>query len=438
MKQRIIDYSLNETVHSSFSLMGHFSKSPKTKDILEGSTGTLNYHDGMAEVEITPIIDYEVGNAGAHVDVETEDDSTIYGCLEDGTYVRFNSFSLTYGIHHAPGFSVAKYVVDDIDFSKHEFTLDNHLTYDHVLGTYDSLNEFGAFVVPELMKKEKSENPPFYIGGSEDFDVYLTYEWKQYGNRVNVSVKAQVELEIRIKRQNSKVDPFIKDFGAFLSVINNSTINTTSVRYVDKENNVLRTHLFVGPHTERKGKTNYSYGIGSDFNFGIYKDKLEKIIDFILTKKDDQFDKLVQNYLYNIDDDLNLDSALINYVNSIDIYMSGRRYSNGTRIKKLFKKINFWLEQFPEKLYGLYFDKSKRLANDDKRDAFVHSLVDTRDYLTHFDKKNSPYLISDSARVTYITQIRALIHIYILHTYGIPDNNIWNYYRRFILDRISG
>lgn len=118
--------------------------------------------------------------------------------------------------------------------------------------------------------------------------------------------------------------------------------------------------------------------------------------------------------------------------------MNGSRYSDGTRIKKLFKKINFWLEHFPEKLYGLYFDKSKQLANDDKRDAFVHSLVDTRDYLTHFDKKNSPYLISDSDRVTYITQIRALIHIYILHTYGIPDNDIWNYYRRFILDRISG
>ncbi|NRO29103.1 HEPN domain-containing protein [Lactobacillus helveticus] len=437
MKQRIIDYSLNETVHSSFSLMGHFSKSPKTKDTLEGSTGTLNYHDGEAKVEMTPVIDDEVGNAGAHIDVENEDDAMVYGCLEDGTYVRFNSFSLTHGIHHAPGFSVAKYVVDDIAFSKHEFNLDDRLTYDHVLVTYDSLNEFGAFVVPELMKKERSENLPFFIGGSEDFDVYLTYEWKQYGNRVNVSVKAQVELEIRIKRQNSKVDTFIKDFGNFLLIINNSTVNTTSVRYFDKDGNVLRTHLFAGPHTERNGKTDYSYGINSEFNFDNYQDKLKQIMNFILTEKNDQFDKLVQNYLYNIDDDLNLDSALINYVNSIDIYMNGRRYSDGTRIKKLFKKIDFWLEQFPEKLYGLYFDKSKRLADDDKRDAFIQSLVDTRDYLTHFDKKNSPYLISDSDRVTYITQIRALIHIYILHTYGIPDDSIWNYYRRFILDRIS-
>lgn len=437
MKRRI-DFSLNETVHSSFSLMGHFSNSPKTEDILEGSTGTLSYHDGLAEVEMTPVIDDKVGNAGTHIDVDNEDDSTIYGCLEDGTYVRFNSFSLTHGIHHAPGFSVAKYVVDDIAFSKHEFDLGNHLTYNHVLVTYDSLNEFGAFVVPVLMKEDKSEKPPFFIGDTEDFDVYLTYEWKQYGNRVNINVKAQVELEIRIKRQNSKVDAFIKDFGAFLSIINNSTINATSVRYIDKDGNVLRTHLFAGPHTERNGKTDYSYGISSEFNFGNYQDNLKQIMDFILTEKNDQFDKLVQNYLYNVDDDLNLDSALINYVNSIDIYMNGSRYSDGIRIKKLFKKINFWLEHFPEKLYGLYFDKSKQLANDDKRDAFVHSLVDTRDYLTHFDKKNSPYLISDSDRVTYITQIRALIHIYILHTYGIPDNSIWNYYRRFILDRISG
>lgn len=436
MKRRI-DYSLNKIVHSSFSLMGHFSKFPRTKDILEGSTGTLTYHDGVAEVEMTPEITYTFGDDGAFFTVENEEDDIIYGYLEDGTYVRFNSFSTSYDVIHAPGFSVVRYRVSDLDFSKSEFKSDSHLTYDHILVTYDSLNEFGAFVVPELMKKEKSENPPFFIGGSEDFDVYLTYEWKQYGNRVNVSVKAQVELEIRIKRQNSKIDTFIKDFGAFLSVINNSTINATSVRYVDKDNNVLRTHLFVGPHTERNGKTNYSYGIDSDLNLETYKDKLEKIIDFILTKKDDQFDKLVQNYLYNIDNDLNLDSALINYVNSIDIYMNGRRYSDGTRIKKLFKKINFWLEQFPEKLYGLYFDKSKQLAGDNKRDAFIQSLVDTRDYLTHFDKKNSPYLISDSDRVTYITQIRALIHIYILHTYGIPDNSIWNYHRHFIFDRIS-
>lgn len=436
MKRRI-DFSLNETVHSSFSLMGHFSNSPKTEDILEGSTGTLSYHDGLAEVEMTPVIDDKVGNAGAHIDVDNEDDSTIYGCLEDGTYVRFNSFSLTHGIHHAPGFSVAKYVVDDIAFSKHEFDLGNHLTYNHVLVTYDSLNEFGAFVVPVLMKEDKSENPPFFIGGTEDFDVYLTYEWKQYGNRVNINVKAQVELEIRIKRQNSKVDAFIKDFGAFLSIINNSTINATSVRYIDKDGNVLRTHLFAGPHTERNGKTDYSYGISSEFNFGNYQDNLKQIMDFILIEKNAQFDKLVQNYLYNIDDDLNLDSALINYVNSIDIYMNGSTYSNGTEIQNLRSKIIFWLRQFPEKLYGLYFDKSRQNADDEKRDAFIQSFVDTRDYLTHFDKKDSPHLIPNSARAKYITQIRALIHIYILHTYGIPDGNIEDYYRRFILDRIS-
>lgn len=435
--RRRIDFNLNETVHSSFSLMGHFSQSSKIKDILDGSTGTLNYHDGVAEVEMTPAITYPIGDDGAFLDVGNEEDAIIYGWLEDGTYVRFNSFNTTYDVNHAPGFSVIRYKVYDLDFSKSEFNSDSHLTYNHLLVTYDSLNEYGAFVVPELMHKDKSENQPFFIGGDEDFNVYLVYEWKQYGNRVNVNVKAQVELEIRIKMQNSKVDAFIRDFGNFLSIINNSTINTTSVRYLDKDSNVLRAHLFSGPHTERNNKTDYSYGISSEFNFDNYQEKLKQIIDFILIEKNDQFDKLVQNYLYNIDDDLNLDSALINYVNSIDIYMNGRTYSDGTKIKKLCKKIAFWLKHFPNDLYGLYFDKSRQGVDDDKRDAFIRSLVDTRDYLTHFDKKHSPYLISNSARVTYITQIRALIHIYILHTYGIPDGDIWNYYRRHIIDRIS-
>lgn len=436
MKRRI-DCNLNETVHSSFSLMGHFSKSPKIKSILKGSTGTLNYHDGVAEVEMTPVITYTIGDKGALLNVENERDSIIYGYLEDGTYIKFNLFNSTPNVNHLPGFKVVRYEVYDLDFSKNEFTSNNNLTYDHLLVTYDSLNEFGAFVVPELMKKDKLENSPFLIGGDEDFDAYLAYEWKEYGNRVNINLKAQVELEIRIKKSNSKVDAFIRDFSNFLSIINNSTINTTSVRYISKDNNVLRTHLFAGPHTARNGRTDYSYGINSEFNFSNYQDNLKQVIGFILTKKNDQFDKLVQNYLYNIDDDLNLDSALINYVNSIDIYMNGHRYSNGTEIKNLCKKIIFWLKQFPKDLYGLYFNKDKQYTDDDKRHAFIQSLVDTRDYLTHFDKKNSSSLISDSARVTYIKQIRALIHIYILHHYGIPDSSIVNYYHQFIFDRIS-
>lgn len=435
MKKRNINFCLNETVHSSFSLMGHFSKSPKTKDILGGSTGTLNYHDRIAEVKMTPELTYTFGDDGANFTVSNEEDYIIYGCLEDGIYVRFNIFQITRNVINIPAFSSAEYIVYDLDLSRHEFTSDNNSRYDHLIVTYDSLSEFGAFVVPNLMKEDK-ENPPILIEENEDFNVCLTYEWKKFGNRVNFTVKTQVELEIRIKNRDSKINAFINNFGNFLSIINNSRINVTSVRYIDKENNVLRTHLFDGPHTERNGKTDYSYGISSEFNFEDYQDKLKQITHFIFTE-DEKFDRLVQNYLYNIDDDLNLDSALINYVNSIDIYMNGCKYGDGHKIKGLYNKIVFWLRQFPSDLYGLCLDKSKQYTEDGKRKDFIQSLVDTRDYLTHFDKKNSSHLISHNAQLTYIKQLRMLLHIYILHTYGVPDNCILNYYHRFIFERIS-
>ncbi|MCT0165630.1 hypothetical protein EFM11_10170 [Lactobacillus helveticus] len=71
-EKRNINFCLNETVHSSFSLMGHFSKSPKTKDILGGSTGTLNYHDRIAEVKMTPELTYTFGDDGANFTVSNE------------------------------------------------------------------------------------------------------------------------------------------------------------------------------------------------------------------------------------------------------------------------------------------------------------------------------------------------------------------------------
>lgn len=420
--------SLKETTHSTFSLMGHFSKSPAEKDIFEGSVGTLKYQDGYAEVELTPMIYTWPNENGARYLVESNKDETLYGCLEDGTFVKLNVFKQIYGIEHFPGFSVCRYIVTDLTFSKVAFTERDLLVYDHLLVTYDSLNEFGCFVVPEAVDTNESKEPPFLIEDNDFLKAYLTYEWKKQGNRVNFNVNTRVEIEVYVKEDVSKSKAFIKGFGDFLSIINNSQINITSVRYINKDGEVVFLHLSSAPHTKRNSSLNYIYGMTSQFNFYNYRDSLKQIAGTI-SSEDKKLNRMIENYLFNIDGELNNDSALINYVNTIDIYMNGRRYTNGTKISSLAKKMDFWLKQFPLDLYGLYFDKELQDKSDAKRENFIQSLVDTRDYLTHFDKENSPYLISDNERSKYIKQLRGLIHIYILHTYGVPKKVIASYYR---------
>lgn len=433
IKNRI---SLKETTHNTFSLMGYFSKSPEVKDIFKGSIGTLNYHDGIAEIELTPAIysPHEMHDL-FHL-VENSKDAIIYGCLEDGTFVKLNVFRNIYGALHSPGFSVARYIAIDITFSKIPFVQRQLPAYDHLLVTYDSLNEFGCFVVPKAVGTHEFEGSPFLIEDNDFLKACLVYEWEKHGSRVGFNVNTRVEIEVNVKKNTPRIDAFIKNFSDFLSIINNSKTNITSVRYLNKDGEDVFLHLFSAPHTKRNGSRDYSHGLTSQFNFLNYCGSLEKITNNIFSE-DKKFNRMIKNYLYNIDTELNSDSALINYVDAIDIYMNGSRYTNGGKINSLAKKIDFWLKQFPSDLYGLYFDKKLQNSSDEKKDKFIQSIVDTRDYLTHFVKANSAYLIPDNERSKYIKQLRGLIHIYILHIYGVPKKVIASYYREKEINRIS-
>ena len=62
-----------------------------------------------------------------------KEDYIIYGCLEDGIYVRFNIFQITRNVINIPAFSSAEYIVYDLDLSRHEFTSDNNSTLSNLL-----------------------------------------------------------------------------------------------------------------------------------------------------------------------------------------------------------------------------------------------------------------------------------------------------------------
>lgn len=426
--------NLFETTHSNFRLLGRFDTSSDINNILNGSTGTLNYHDGIGELEVTPMFMVSDGmEIGGKVPLESNKQLKIYGYLEDGTYVRINIFRNSNWIQNIPGMSTSKYTIWNLDFSKTSFK-ENKEEYDHLIVNYDSLNELGAFIIPKKFENNKKSDAKL-INRNDDFDAYLTYEFEKTGNIAKRTTSVTVELEIQVKKYSDKIMDFVKQFNNFLSILSDSKTNITGIRYLNSNNDTILLNLSSELGTSRN--TDCSSLLYSELNFSNYEREVCNITSNIYDI-DDKLKKLIQNYIYNIDSELNYDSALINYVNSIDIYMNGTKYqSNGHKIKGLFNKIKFWLKKFPPQLYGMLFNIDKQNSDDDKRDAFIHSLVDTRDFLTHFDKRNSEYLISDGDKLRYVVQLRVLIHMYILLGYGVPQSCIDRYYRRYILDKIS-
>lgn len=425
-KRNTLNNNLRETTHCEFALMGYFSLDSSIDKLLKGSVGKLEYKNGIASIEVATAIQQESDKSGGTYNIENESDGVIYGILEDGTFVRLNKFHCNQWIHHIPGFSTATYTAYDIDFSKEVFTQNSLLNYSWIKITLDSLSTIGHFIIPDINQLKGKDQQLVKIGTSNNFDTYLSYEWKQSNNGIaGITYKTtiNVDLDLKIKNYSITANSFFNKFKNFLSILNDFQINITSIRYIDEKEDTVLLRLYNSNFTDRNKRLDYLNVCPNELYFQKYKAQLSTIIQNIINT-DKRFDHLVQNYIYNIDDELNLDSALINYVNSVDIYMNGRKYSNGKTMSCLASKFKFWINELPNKLYGLFFDVEKKGHKDPKIDKFITSIVDTRDYLTHYEKQNSVFLLNDSNQLDYIIFLRSLIRVYILYKYGIPEQNI--------------
>lgn len=420
-----IDPNLKETTHSYFKLMGYFGKS--SKQINDEVVGILEYREGLGFLETMPPIYKQCDDK--RFQIESDKDGVLYGYLEDNTYIRLNKFRTSGYKRNLPGLATIHYIITDLDLSKKSFDELNMNKINHAIVEFDALSQYAAFITPNPEELSKNnEKVPFQVGDTENVTLYLSYEWQKKGNRISYNYECKVELEIWPKNENVEIKQICNKIKNFLSILDDSPINIISIRFIDKDKNSLFTNLHYSNFTEQNSSKRFENALYSNLNFDNYKQNLPNIVKNVINS-DVQFNRLVQNYIYNINAQLTPDSALINYVNSVDIYMHGAKYSNGKVIQDLTSKIKFWLKKLPDELYGIFFDKDKKNAQDIFRSNFIQSLVDTRDYLTHYDKRNSPYLLKNQAKeIKYARVFRTIIHVFLLFSYGVPAKFIKNDY----------
>ena len=220
---------------------------------------------------------------------------------------------------------------------------------------------------------------------------------------------------------------YISKFEKFISIINDSRMDITSIRFM-KDKKCIKLRL---PYSEvmkenaSKDFSSFIYIPGLAFKF--YTNELGNVFKTV-NKDDINFNNLINNYIYNINRELNINSSLLDYVNSIEFYMAGKKFKNGKNIKSLNKKISFFIESLPEKLYHLFFEEAKSKENPTES-MFINSVVDTRDYLTHGEKTKSEFLITDfQKQVDYVEFLRNIIRVKILYEYNIPEDIIYQEY----------
>lgn len=432
MKRNKIDINLNETTHSEFELMGKFGVN---SDFLERplphgcATGVFKYKDGKAEVKTTPSLftkDEKIG--GGYLPVTNSIQQCIYGFLEDGTHIRLNTFSSINRKQVVPGLSTIKYIAYETDFSRLPF--DKEQEPEELWITISSLSEIASYIIPKNLEgTEALRKQDIKICELTDFDVFLKLLYFKNNPRMSLSIKTNIALKIKPhKPYNEKsILSYATKFERFISIINDSRMDITSIRFL-RNNKCIKIRLPYSEVMKENASKDYSsliYIPGLAFNF--YTNVIGNVFEAI-NSKDIKFNNLINNYIYNINHEMNINSSFLNYVNSIEFYMVGKKFKNGKEIKSLNKKISLFIESLPEKLYHLFFEQAKGKENHSET-KFISSVVDTRDYLTHGEKANSKFLITNfQEQVDYVEFLRNIIRVKILCEYDIPEDNIYQEY----------
>lgn len=189
-------------------------------------------------------------------------------------------------------------------------------------------------------------------------------------------------------------------------------------------------------------------------NFRDISDKLSNVFNFWFEKQE-ILKTIVDLYLSDFYMDMYLETKFLNSIQTLEIYH--RKVYNG----KLFDPVkyqkystdivNFVNDNIPEfverikgmLLFGNELSLSKRLkelinslspdtktyiiGKSDNRKKFIQQLVDTRNYLTHYDVGDKKNVLKDSSEIFYaIQRLKALATLFLFKEIGIEENVIIN------------
>lgn len=411
----------NKNAYDEFRLLGYFSTSPKTEDILKGSTGILTFKNGEANIELMPSLRKKT-DGGIETLIRDNKDDLLYGLLENGVYIKLEQFQYKKEHIAIDPLSVTYYISYITDFSKEAFT-NKDFKCVNALIEFEFLDRLSISLFDAPLNMLKNGGEPVNIGIFNGVRYTLQYFVDEEKNRLNVSISSKIKLSMESidKKPIENIEERINQFRSFLSVLCNTNVQILSRRYFNEDYDFLRLNS-----VRTKSASFIPTGVVT-FDFYRFKSDFQEILEKI-GDCEEKLQHLLQSFVSNIDDHLDISNSFTHYVNAVDLYMNGSTYSDGKKISQLKNKIKFWINSFPEDIRN-YFLKD---SDEEKLDNYIHHLVDTRDYLTHGDKRTSSFLLhEDVERVEYISFFKLLIHAYLLWKYSIPNELIIRYFDMF-------
>ncbi|MCT3198645.1 HEPN domain-containing protein [Limosilactobacillus reuteri] len=220
--------------------------------------------------------------------------------------------------------------------------------------------------------------------------------------------------------KQSTVNCLISKLTNLLTLLTDSVFQITQVQYIKELGNSLQETRNSFVRNDIDPNMKFTLNPALIIVYHQIENCFEKVLQTYLnlTNSNSSY-PLVKSLLLFLNSNQNDNSNLLNYVNSIETAFKNEHYSSdGKKISALKGKIKFFMGKIPEDL----IDKMFRQQSD--QEAFIKSLVDTRDYLVHGDKATSDYLLDQLGINVALEKLHLLVYVYVLLILKVPKDLI--------------
>ncbi|KPB06320.1 HEPN domain-containing protein [Bacillus sp. CHD6a] len=460
-------HASKQSMFNEFELKGNWWLPNSDKKV----SGILFYKHDKITLELIGDLNNSEGRS-LYFNSDTFDTSCILGFTDKGEKITlFDSIKINSNTH-IPGFSTETYSIQKFIVGGH-FNKQNDLINFHSMIFYPTLfNKWTAkvpFTRTVLIEDDK-------VKGIDNIKFTKPNLFKVHVDSINASVEeayttnlsGNVNEDIKwVYRGGFNIIPTVFQTASwfekqmyslrnlFTLFLGTSTYFDSIILYGEIDNPNVNTrkkyHLFFVQKEVKQPKKFESFDVL--VNLHEIEHNLSAVLNSWFSKRE-KLKEVLNLYLSNFYSKMYLEKKFLNAVQTLEVYHRNTKEGimfedaeytqsveklrdilndnefNKDFIEILENKLAFANEyslskRLKELINGLsQNNKTTLIGNSDNRKRFILQLVDTRNYLTHYDKSNKKFVLSGQEQYFAIERMNALITIYLYKELGIKEELI--------------
>lgn len=437
-------YSLDK----SFEIKGYFSDICEELESDKAISGILSYKHDQIILELFGSLDsLEDGLLGM-----VNAPEIIYGYSSDGKLLILNCYGYVFGTDHYPGFSLPKFHIKnfkiyDVYYNQLQQKIPDIIKFlsDDPVVYYDFSFENIEQWIDKAIFSAKEINGELTIATNvtnyqptkvfiTDRKLYLEDHAIASANDDYLNLSSKYYLRFSNKKNELKFSQCHEtacQILKYIEVVSESPISFTEISFLSKfkyMENGKRLPLIKGKYFfqhSREGKI-WSKFEHKEITLNNLHDQFEKILEHWFSKSE-KLDFIINQYTKSLHSVPYIEDSLLSIIRNLEVYARSfhekqiRNYERENKIcnknkeSYLRSKLVFLLENSDSEFEKLILESFNTSSH------FIDSIVQTRNYYTHGDKKSKyPRLMTDYNEL-YKTNIilQKLLHYYLFKELGM-------------------